>query len=156
MDNKSVVASPLPSRAPGSARALLWGPGLPSCSLSRGGRCLRFMRDVLASIQPPRTLPPRVEVGLSEVEAARSGSSARGGLVWGRALSIWEITVWPFSYFKKEQFSPISASGFLLQIGSQGWRGGEGGLLSRRPWGPSLSPGGARALPRGQGWWDNM
>ena len=73
-----------------------------------------------------------------------------GGLVWGRVLSIWEITAWPFSYFKKEQFSPISASGFLLQIGSQGWRGGEGGLLSRRPWGPSLSPGGPRALPAAQ------
>lgn len=102
---------------------------------------------------------------------AESGGSCRvgeecrgGGLVWGRALSIWEITAWPFSYFKKEQFSPVSASGFLLQTGSRGWRGGEGGLLLRRPWGARALPVAQRLNPYwgsqgpapGQGWWDNV
>ena len=71
-----VGAPPLSSPAPGSARVLLWGPGRAFLLPLYGGRCLCFMRGVLASIHPPRTPPPRVEVGLNEVGAAGSGRSA--------------------------------------------------------------------------------
>lgn len=51
--------------------------------------------------------------------------------VWGRALSAWEITSWPFNGFKTEQFPPISASGFLLQMGSCVERAAGGGGRAR-------------------------
>lgn len=77
-----VGAPPLSSPAPGSARVLLWGPGRAFLLPLYGGRCLCFMRGVLASIHPPKTPPPRMEVGLNQVGAAGSGRSAwRWGLV---------------------------------------------------------------------------
>lgn len=148
MDNESAVASPLPFPAPGSAGVLLWGPGQAFLLPLYGGRCLRFMRVVLASIHPPRTPPLRVEVGLSEVEAARSGSSAGGPGLGEGALHLGDNSLAIQLFQKGAIFSYLSIRLFIANrvTGVEGW-GGRPALTEAlgaqpQPWGAQGSASG--------------